>query len=198
MRLLTIVCITICFLQPFAYAETSFLSGGRNIDEDRDVRLQVKLGSVTDISGMVEETTRKLYYVTGNVYKQANAETYDLNDFGMNDAYPSIGIDFENDGKWFSFVMDTLVMKPSVDTVARRNYYVGIGEAVEFNGSSYTSMKIPSGTPFSMDMVAVQTDIGFYFTPFTISPADSFSITPWVGAGLMLKESAGEIVKGVK
>lgn len=168
-------------------ASAGFVAAGRDIpDESRDKRFSIMLGTVRNIDGMVEETTRKLYDVTGDYWKQDTAESYSLNDFGMDDSYASIGFEFENNGRYFTFMMDAAFMNLSSDTVARRNYYIGVGDAVEFDGAEYTNMKIPEGTPFSMDIIGCQSDLRCLFTPFTLKPAEAVRFSPWLNLSLML------------
>lgn len=174
----------------FLTVTTSFAGGvfraGRDLSDKRDVNLRVSIGSVLEIQGAVQETTRSFYDATDQQFKQDLAERYDLNNFGMESGYATIGLAYENAAKYFTFQFETAVMNPKVDTVAQRNYYIGIGKEVEFKGGSYENMKIPEGTPFTMDIIGAVTEIRGLFTPFTFRPSDGFRITPWFDFGLYM------------
>ena len=159
---------------------------GRDIGDKRDVNLRVTVGEVLEIEGAVQETTRSFYDVTDQQFKQDLAERYDLNDFGMEGGYPTVGLAFENAGKYFTFLFDIALMNPEVDTVAQRNYYIGIGKKIEFDGGSYENMKIEEGTPFTMDIIGAVTEVRGLFTPFTFRPGESFRFTPWIDVGLYM------------
>jgi len=184
MKQITIIVLMSVFAVQWAAAD--FIVAGRAVPESRDKRLTITLGSVKNMEGMVEETTRKLYDVTGSYWKQDDAETYDLNDFGIGDAHAAIGFEFENNGEFFTFMWDAALFSMSTEVTARRNYYIGVGDGIEFNGSKYTNMRIPEGTDFSIDLIGCQSDLRCLFTPFTIKPSESIRFSPWLNLSLML------------
>ena len=163
-----------------------FIVAGRAVPESRDKRFSLTFGTVQNMEGMVEETTRKLYDVTGSYWKQDDAETFSLNDFGMNDSYTSVGFEFENNGDFFTFMWDAAFMDMSAASTARRNYYIGVGDGIEYNGSKYTNMRIPEGTDFTLDILGCQSDMRCLFTPFTITPAKTVRFSPWLNLSLMM------------
>jgi len=104
----------------------------------------------------------------------------------MDHSYVSIGFEFENNGKYFTFMVDAAFMNLITETTARRNYYIGVGDEVEYNGAEYTNMKIPAGTPFSMDITGCRSDLRCLFTPFALKPAETVRFSPWLNLSVML------------
>lgn len=164
-------------------ARAGVFSAGRTREQGRDFRIDITAGQIQSIEAIVQETTRKLYDVTGETFKQEDAENYDLNDFDMDDGYPMIGVSMEKMWKYFTFQLDASFMQPDTETVARRNYYIEVDE-VKFNGQTYEHMKIPEGTPFDIDAVGGTLELRGLITFFTIEPSESLRITPWIDIGL--------------
>lgn len=190
-----VIVVTTVFLCRGGFAEGVFVAG-RDIGERRDCNLRVTAGTVMEIEGAVQETTRAVYDVEGQSWKQDLAEKFDLGDFGMDEGYPTIGLSFENAGKYFTFQFELSAMNPKVETVALRNYYIGVGKKIEFGGREYENMKIPEGTPFSVDIISGVTELRGLITPFTIKPVEGFRFTPWVDLGLYLFIGQYEIDAG--
>ena len=94
------------------------LIAGRDRPENRDAAFRLRAGVVSDIEGLVEETTRQYYDVTDQAFKQATRESYDLNDFGMDDSYPAVGLYFENAWKYVTLQADVTVMNPDLTVKA--------------------------------------------------------------------------------
>lgn len=181
-----ILCAATAIVTAACAARGDFIEAGRVLPEKRDVHLRLLIGNVTKMEGMVEETHRKLYDVTGSYWKQDTREKYDLNDFSMDGSYPAVGWAIDVAGKWFTFEYESLWMNPKTTTTARRDYYIGVGSDIEYNGASYDHMMIPKGSEFSMHMVGGTTDLRLLFTPVTIKPVETLAISPWVCAGLFL------------
>lgn len=156
---------------------------GRDYDDGRDAHFGVSVGTITEFRGMVEETTRSLYDVTGETWKQETAESYDLDDFNLDDSYPTFGIVFENAGKYFTFQMDLAYMAISSDAVAQRDYYLAV-DSIVFNGVEYDNFMIPEGRSFSFDFQGASIETHFLFTPFTFRPAEGFRLIPFLSLGL--------------
>jgi len=169
---------------------------GRDLPVERNVNWRVSVGHISEMQGLVEETTRSYYDVTGQQLKLGLAENYDLNDFGMDGGYGTIGLSYEKAGKFLSFQFDVSVMNPEIDTVARRNYYIGVGEDVEFQGRGYDNMLIPEGTPFSMELIGGFMEMRGLITPFTFKPSEMLRITPWLDLGLFVFAGQYEVDAG--
>jgi len=172
----------------FGMAGSSYagiFSAGRAVQEKADGHLRITAGSINEIQGMVEETTRKVYVLEGRLEEAASGETYTEDDFNMKGPYPTLGLSLENQWKYFTLQLDVFGFKTDVNTVARRNYYIGIGEDIQYGGREYSNMKIPEGTPFSMDIVGGIVELRGLITPLTFKPSSILRITPWIDAGLM-------------
>jgi len=156
---------------------------GHDLGEGRDLRFGISVGQITEFNGMVEETTRRLYDVTGSYWKQDTAESYNLDDFNLDDAYTTYGLTFETSWKYFTFQLNGSYMSISSDAVARRDYYLTVG-SVSFDGQEYDHLKIPAGSPFSYDFTGASIEANLLFTPFTFRPVDVFRVTPLLGIGL--------------
>lgn len=159
---------------------------GRDLGGAADARFSFTFGTAGDMKILVEETTRRFYDVTDQQFKQDDAERFDLNDFSVDEDYPTAGLFAEKVWTWWSFQFDLAAMNPEIDTVARRNYYITVGEDVRFGDVRTDRMQIPEGTRFTVDLVAVVSELRLLFHPFTIRLGESFRFTPWIDLGLYL------------
>lgn len=156
---------------------------GHDLGAGRDLRFGISGGQITEFKGMVVETTRQLYDVTGESWKQDTAESYNLDDFDLDDAYMTLGLTFEKAWKYFAFQFNGSYMSISSDSVARRDYYLAVG-SVTYDGREYDHLKIPADYPFSFDFTGASLEMNLLFTPFTFRPVDVFRVTPFLGIGL--------------
>ena len=97
------------------------LEWGGRLPENRDGRLRLVGGAILDFEGMVEETTRKLYDVTGSTWKQDYAETYDTDDFALEGPYGVVGLSGEAAWRFFRLQFSTVFLNPSTRAEARRD-----------------------------------------------------------------------------
>jgi hypothetical protein len=183
-------------------AEAGFLYGGRDLEDGRDFSLRGSVGQISDFNAMVQETTRKLYDVTGSYWKQDDAENYNLNDFNIDDKHNTVGLSLEKAWRFFTFQFDTSILKMESSTVARRNYYIGIGDSIEYEGKSYERMQIPKHTPFDFEITGGTIDTKLMLTPVTLRFGSGFRVTPMLGIGIFGFAGEYEIdagpVQGVK
>lgn len=149
-----------------------------------DFSFRGTVGTVIEIEGMVEETHRSLYDVTGSYWKQDNRSSYDQSDFGMEGGYFSVGLSMEKVWRFFTFQFDGSMIDAQAESVAHEDYYFAVGKDIEFNGQSYENMHIPEGTSFKMDLTGVSLEFLGSITPFTLQPADCFSLTPSLDLGV--------------
>jgi hypothetical protein len=158
------------------------VKGGRIVDPNRDFEIRGVIGSVTEMQGFVQETTRAFYDATDQQFKQDLAERFDLDDFDMDGGFLAIGVATENIWKYFTLQFELLFMNPETDAVAQRNYYIAV-DSVSFNGQEFENQQIPAGTPFTAEIFGALTQINGLFTPITIQTSESFRFTPWIGIG---------------
>lgn len=141
-------------------------------------------GTVTEINGMVEETHRALYDVTGSYWKQDNRSSYDASDFGMEGGYFSMGLSLEKVWTFFTFQFDASLTQAQADSVAHEDYWFAVGKDIQYGGNTYDHMNIPMGTPFSMDLTGGSLEFLGSITPFTLQPGDAFALTPCLDLGI--------------
>lgn len=171
------------------------VTAGRMLYDDRDVQLWVTAGSISELSGHVQETTRTYYEVTGRFEDQADRENYSFEDFGMDGGYPTVGFAFENAGKYFTFHFAASFFQPDVSSVAVRNYYIGV-DSISYNGVEYEYMRIPEGQAFTVDMFSGIFEIRGMYTPCTFSAGDSFHFTPYLNFGMFMLANNYDIDAG--
>lgn len=165
-------------------AESGVIRAGRIMPEERDGRLTISAGSVRQLEVLVEETTRAFYDVTDQEWKQERAQEFDESDFNLDDGYATVGLKYEKAGRYFSWQAEASLMNPDTEAVARRNYYIAVGDDIEYNGQTYDHMKIPEGESFTAELLGGTFELRGQLTPFTFKPGEAFSITPWVELGI--------------
>ena len=161
------------------------LEWGSQRSFERDSRWVFSGGAVLELKGTVDELTRPYYTASGQDHKQSLAESYTLKDFGIEGAYPMFGLGYSKRWDYFAFKWNMSALMVSSDSVALRDYYLGIGKEILVNGVSYDHLMIPEGTPFSTDFTGLMTDLTFSFTPFSLAIGDRFRLTPSLDVGLV-------------
>ncbi|MGD9782211.1 MAG: hypothetical protein AB7V14_08680 [Kiritimatiellia bacterium] len=172
------------------------LEWGGSLPDNRDGRLRLAGGAVLGFEGMVTETTRKLYDVTGSTWKQAYAETYDTDDFDLEGPFGAIGLSGEAAWKFFRLQFSTVFLNPSTRTTARRDYYVAVGEDIEYRGERYDHLMIPAGETFEADLFGNVTELTLAFVPFGAVAGDVLRIHPSLDFGVLLFGGYYEIDAG--
>lgn len=157
---------------------------GRTLEDARDFRLLLNAGQIRDFQMMVQETTRRVYDVAGEEWKQDTAEGYDLNDFNVDEAHDTFGIALEKAGKYLTLQLDASYLSISSSVVAQRDYYLGVGNEIHFNGQTYEHLMIQEGTEFAFDVDGVTLDMRLLITPFTFHPIDGLQLTPFLDIGV--------------
>jgi len=176
--------IIIAFTLITLTTKAGVINGGRDLEDSRDFSFRLTFGQISDFNAAVEETTRKLYDVTGSYWKQDDAESYNLNDFNIDDTQTTIGFSLEKAWRFFTFQLDASLLNIESSTVAQRNYYISVGDSIEYNGQNYDNMRIAEGTPFDFEINGGTIDTKLFLTPFTFRPSEGFRITPLLGIGL--------------
>lgn len=176
-------------------AQAEFIQGGRVVDPERDFSISVSVGQVQDISGKVEETTRRLYDLLGQPEQQAAAETYDLNELGLTESEITYGINLEKQWKYVTFRGDFSYVQIDASETAQRDYFIGVDE-VRFNGKKYEYMEINRGTEYDASLDAAMIAMRAQITPFTLGADRVISFTPWVHFGLLAFVGTFEVDAG--
>ena len=159
-------------------------------------QLRLQAGAATRFEGMVAETTRKLYDVTGHTWKQDTAETYGTSDFDLDGPYGLFGLAGEAQGRFFGFRLETAFFQASTRTTARRDYYLGIGNDIEYGGRSYDHLKIPAGTPFEAELTGNMTELNLRLLPVGFAGGDRWHVDPSLEVGVLFFGGKYEIDAG--
>ena len=175
---------------------------GGSYPPGRAQHLRLQGGVVFGFEGMVAETTRKLYDVTGHTWKQDTAETYDTSDFNLDDSYGLIGLSCEAAWKFVGLQLDTAFFQPSTRSTARRDYYLAVGEDIDYQGNSYDHLMIPAGRTFDAELNGNVTELTLRLVPVGFQAGDFLHVNPSLGVGVLFfggkyEIDAGETV-GVK
>ena len=163
---------------------------------NRDSEWRASIGAIADVSGTIKETFRAFYAATGQDSKQSLADTYKLSDFGVDTPYYSFGTQYGCQWDYFAFHWNFNVFDVSTDAKAKRNYYLGVGSDISYNGRKYDHLQIPKGQKFSLDFLGGMMDFTFSFTPFSLIFDESIKLTPSLDLGIVLVGGRYEIDAG--
>ena len=179
----------------FAQAEWDWTS---ETPDNRNSQWRFYFGAITTIKGTIDETFRAFYAATGQDYKQALAESYDLSDFGMNGPYQTIGFHYDHAWESWSFKWDILFFDISTEAHAKRDYYIGVGKDIGYGGHSYDHLMVPKGDDFSIDLFGAMTDLMFSYAPITFfyGENDDMRLIPSLDLGLVFFGGQFEIDDG--
>ena len=169
---------------------------GGTLDKGRTQNLRFTLGAVLEFEGMVSETTRKLYDVTGATWSQADAESYGFNDFNLDGPYGAAGLSLDMAWRFFRLQLDTTFLNPSTRATARRDYYLAVGEDIEYGGGRYDHLQIPEGRTFEADLFGNMTELTLMFVPVGFRSGEFTSINPALEFGVLLFGGSYDIDAG--
>lgn len=180
MRFIWIIALTICFSITHSHAQVA--QWGRDLEDRQTFSVGLSFGSVLDLEGEVQETTRPIE-VIGGPTSGAPPEDYSWEELGFDDRFAVGGISLEK--MWRFVTLGGFFMRgnPKVRNTADRDYYIGVGE-VRFQGRSYDYLMIPEGTTYSGDIDLLTSGIHLLITPVTFGSSSTLSFTPWLHLGL--------------
>lgn len=169
---------------------------GGSFPPDRAQHLRLQGGVIYGFEGMVSETTRKLYDVTGHTWKQEDAETYGTSDFNLDGTYGLFGLSCDAMWNFIGLQLETAFFQPSTRTTARRDYYLAVGSDIEYQGQTYDHLMIPSGTTFAADLTGNLTELTLRLVPVGFRAGDVFHVNPSLEAGVLFFGGKYEIDAG--
>lgn len=169
---------------------------GGTISTGRTQNVRFTAGAVLEFEGLVTETTRRLYDVTGSTWKQSLAESYGTSDFNLDGPYGTLGLSLDMAWRFVRFQLDTTFLNPSTTATARRDYYIAVGEDIDYQGQSYDHLMIPSGTRFSADLAGNMTELNFMLVPVGFTAGDFLRINPSLDFGILLFGGRYEVDAG--
>lgn len=170
-------------LAAVASAHGEAIEPGRVFDADRANRLFLTLGQVSSIEGSVDETTRRLFTVTGQDTKQDNAESYSFEELGLDGSDMTFGISYEHMWKFVTLRVDGAYVRAEAGGQAPRDLYIGV-DGVNYRGQSLDYMVIPRGTTYQAEIESMVLGLRGQVTPFTINSGGALQIVPWLHFGL--------------
>lgn len=195
MRLVHPVYVACLFSLYVCHSVSAGFRAGRVRPPERNAAVRIHAGSIINVEGSVEETSRLFYTVVGREADQATREDYDIEDFGMDGGYATLGFSTESIWSYFTLETDLLLLDMDTSSTAIRNYYIGV-DSVRFAGNDYEYMQIPEGRPFTAELTGVIADLRGLITPFTLEVNDHFAATPWISVGLFFLAGTYEIDAG--
>lgn len=186
-----------CLLAAAAGGEPAGMEWGGILSTGRTQNLRFQAGAILEFEGVVSETTRRLYDVTGATESQALAERYDTSDFDLDGPFGAAGLSLDMAWKFIRLQVDSMFLAPSVSTTARRDYYLTLNDDISFNGRTYDHLMIPEGARFSADLAGNVTELVLSFVPMGFRLGESVVVNPSLDAGVLLFGGRYEIDAGV-
>lgn len=183
-------CLGWAAFAPSSQAEAGW--GRAAVEYQNPFRFDFHPGLMHFNKGEVRETKRA--YDDGGDDYSGFLSTYTLEDLGLTDDYPTLGLNLEKEWPYFTLRLDTVYANPTAESVAKshptdsdilpgqQGYYIGVDE-VSYGGRNYEYMWIPEGRKFDADLQTLLLDFKALYTPFHFGPGP-VSITPWIGLGI--------------
>ena len=183
--------LPVCSAHAAIYAGRAFDNEG-----ERPMTVNLTLGQFNLNSGKVEETRRAYDNNDEPTDYESYLSSYDFDDLGLIGSYPTYGLNFEKQWKYFTFraegsyiQLDTSAvadMHPTASDVEDRakGYYIGVDE-VSYGGETYEYMFIPNGQEFSAKVDGGTVAIRGLITPFSFGNyEDVVTFSPWLHLGV--------------
>lgn len=174
--------VLLCLVPAMIYADV--IGAGRNYDPDRSFSVSLSAGKITDIQGGVQETTRRLFEVTGEPERNTGQESYDFNELGLDESELLYGVQLEKMWKYLTLRFDLSTLSAEASATPDRDFYIGVDE-ISFQGQNYSHQKLEEGIPYHAELDGIIASLGFDITPFTLNPSGVVQATPWVHLGIL-------------
>lgn len=155
---------------------------GRVFDPEQRWRLSATIGEVSNIDGFVQETTRRLFEVTGTVSPD-NSEAYSFGELGIDSSDTTFGISLQHLWKYVTLEFNGSVMRTEAQGIATRDFFIGV-QQIRFDGQDYEYQVILEGTAYDATLDAALIGVRTSFTPVTINPHGAVQLVPWIHLGL--------------
>jgi len=158
--------------------------------------INLTMGQFNLNSGKVEETRRAYDNNDKPTGYEAYLSSYSFDELGLVGSYPTYGLNFEKQWKYFTLRMEGSYIKANASAVAsahptasevpekQQGYYISVSD-ISYEGQSYEYMYIPEGQPFDATIDGGSAAIRGLITPFSLSISDNFvSFSPWLHIGV--------------
>ncbi len=156
---------------------------GRVFDPGKRSQLEALIGEVSTLDGFVNETTRRLFEVTGERDPRAGAESFSFEEIGLRTEDVTYGLGFEYMWKWVTLQVEGSIMRAEAQGLASRDFYLGV-EEVMFEGRPFEYQQIEQGAPYFAELDALVLGGRTLITPVTINPGGKAQFVPWLSLGL--------------
>lgn len=176
-------------------ASAEFITGGRPLNSNKTFSVVATVGQVSEISGGVKETTRKLFELEGRSSSTFQPESYTFKDLGIEDSDITFGLSLEKNWKYFTFRGGLSYMRASANGTPPRDFFIGVDD-IHFNGRSYEYMKLEKHIPYSASIDSAIIDTRLQWTPVTFGEDYTIAFTPFAHLGLFALAGTFEVDQG--
>lgn len=187
--------LLILLLALSAGARADVIAGGRTFDPEHSFSISLSMGQVTDISGGVQETTRRLFEVTGEPERQKGQVSYSFNELGLTESEIMYGVQLEKMWKYVTLRFDIASLSAEANGAPYRDVFLEVDE-ISFQGQKYTHQKLENNVPYHATLDGLMANAGFDLTPFTLNPDGVVQATPWLHLGVLGVLSDFEVDQG--
>lgn len=170
------------FLMPLALRAE--IVAGRPVDPEHSFSAGLSMGQITDIQGSVQETTRRLFVVTGEPERQKDQDNYNFEELGLSESETMYGFTMEKMWKYVTLRFDFATLEANAKSVADRDFFISVDE-IEFRGQTYEHQKLENDIPYEASLEGYIATFGVDITPFTINPDGAVQATPWLHLGVL-------------
>lgn len=179
-------------------SQAGAIHSGRAFDNenDRPFSINLTLGQFNLNSGEVKETRRAYDNNENPSGYEAYLSSYSFDELGLVGSYPTYGISFEKQWKFFTLRVEGSYINADASGVADmhetasnvadkdKGYYISVDE-VSFNGRTYEYMFIPNGQSFNASIDGGSAAIRGLITPFSFgNHEDVVTFSPWLHLGV--------------
>ena len=110
--------LCLSYLLVSSVGQAQWIGPGRTYDPDQRFSFNITVGEISEIEGSVEETTRRLFTVTGQDDKQDNAESYTFGELGLDRSDITFGTSLEYIWRYFTLQFDGSYVHAEASAVA--------------------------------------------------------------------------------
>lgn len=198
MRNKIVVWSLVCALVPLADTAPAGVYAGRAFDNEgeRPMSINLTIGQFKLNSGKVEETRRAYDNNENPSGYESYLSSYSFDELGLVGSYPTYGLNFEKQWKYFTLRAEGSYINANASSVADmhetasnvadkdKGYYISVDE-VSYEGHSYEYMYIPNGQAFDASIDGGSAAIRGLITPFSFGNyEDVVTFSPWLHLGV--------------
>jgi len=154
---------------------------GRDLEGQNSFLFGFTAGRISELEGEVQETTRPYYEQIG---QDTPGENFSISDFGLDEHIEIFGFILEQKWTVVTLGLKASYFHPEAESTATRDYYIGVGEEVEYQGQEYEYMVIPEGQDFEAEIEGGLCELDLLITPFTFKPSPYFQLVPSLYLGI--------------